>query len=197
MFASILSGLLFAVLSPLVLSTPIESRSPNTVASSHNIYLVTCTWSGSNGRWGNSDKSATGVAFFKAPIQTPPSLGGRQDWKDSPRPDQVAILRSPATSWEGTKRQSTVWENKAFSANIVTGAGTLSKGQIAGEASLGSEQFVCFKDGETEIRLVGDGDGNGPGRWGGGRRPPEKRQRWNGGNDWAQCKVDYWCASLG
>jgi hypothetical protein len=209
MFTTILPLLLVAALSSPASSSPIT---PNTIASSHNIFLVTCTQSnGRAGRWGGSDITAAGIAFFESPISTTPSPGGR-DWNNKPRPDQMALLSSPAAVWEGTQRQSTVWNNTAFKSDIDAGAQTLAKGQIAGEASLGEEHFVRFRDGVTEIEVGrddgrdgwgerGPGDGNGNGRWGsgGGRRSPEKekRQRWGGGRERVECRADYWCASLG
>ena len=89
-------------------------------------------------------------------------------------------MTDPAGPWEGTQRVAKVGlgeRNKqgAFSASIDGGAGFLEKGQIAGEARIDSEDFVCFRDGGTEV-----GGGGGRGR----------------GEAEAECEADYWCASI-
>ena len=46
----------------------------------------------------------------------------------------------------------------SFTANISTKAGSLKKGEIAGDATLGSEPFVCFKDGVGKFVIQDEGD---------------------------------------
>lgn len=116
--------------------------------------------------------------------------------------DQVAILNSPATSWEGAQN-TPVWNDIYFARDIAKGADNLLKGQLAGTATVGRENFACFRDGETTI-VVAEGAGwpgpgsNVPRTVGGPWGPPAKRQD---GGDTAgalkvRCTADYWCGSV-
>jgi hypothetical protein len=162
---------------------------------------VTCTTQ--SRRWRSGQTSVSAVAFFKTPL-TSSSLAA------DPKPDK-AVTISPAQQWDSSKKSFTVWDNLAFTSSINTGSKTVSKGSIVGSATLGKEDFICFKDGETDIGIqvdAGSNDWDGWWDWddndgrGWGRRPPEKRQR--GGNGWRgrgrgylDCVADFWCGSLG
>jgi len=63
------------------------------------------------------------------------------------------------------------WRNKIFTAEIAVGAETQAKGSISGSAKLDAAEYVCFKDGETQVRYKDD-DLRG------------------------NCVADYWCANL-
>jgi hypothetical protein len=58
-----------------------------------------------------------------------------------------------------------------FTSNIGAGAKTAAKGSIAGDGTLGTEPFVCFKDGTTKFRVNYD-------------------------DELHTCTTEYWCASI-
>lgn len=193
--------LAFGFFVPLASTSPIDLQALAPAASAHNIYLLTCS------QYGGRGSNVTGIAFFNAPITNIP--GGGSNWNNSPQPDESAIISNPATAWEGYKLQIAVWNSTIFSADISTGARELQKGKFVGEASLGTEKFACFRDGETGI-AIGGGNGNGwgpggnpggwgpggPGGWGPGRRPPTSSEQQDSAAG-VSCTADYWCGSLG
>ncbi|KAF2272541.1 uncharacterized protein EI97DRAFT_436784 [Westerdykella ornata] len=88
-------------------------------------------------------------------------------------PTQIATVSNPAAPWEGTQRVAKLGRAGDFASNIDAGARNLAKSAIAGEAKLGTEEFVCFKDGESAFTVRDELD------------IPEY-----------SCKADYWCASI-
>lgn len=167
---------LFNTISALPADTPVPIAD---AASSHNIYLLTCS-----ARSRRQQTTFIAVAYFLAPISTPPR--GRDRDRD-PIPDQSALISDPAETWDHVNYRVRVWDRTIFSANVTAGSTSLAKGQIAGDAALSEESFVCFRDGETEIGFVDD-DGDGRG----GRRG----RGWGQGWGRIECVADYWCASL-
>ncbi|KAF2271484.1 uncharacterized protein EI97DRAFT_267301 [Westerdykella ornata] len=151
-------------------------------ATSHNVYLLTC--SPTSGRWGYSSRTVSAVGFFGTPIQNNKQIM-----------DQVAILRSPAASWEGN-RSTAVWNDLYFALDIARGADDLGAGELAGTATVGRENFACFRDGETTI-VIAEGAG-WPASGGPDDRASKKRQ--NGGDTAealkVRCTADYWCGSV-
>lgn len=85
-------------------------------------------------------------------------------------PTEIATVSDPAQSWEGTLRVANL-RTSAFSSNINADAAGLEKSAMAGQAKLGTEDFVCFKDGETAFTA-------------------------RDGLQQASCTANYWCASL-
>lgn len=137
-------------------------------AKAHNIYLVTCV---PRSRKNDDDIPAaaqnfTAIAYFKKPID-PADTSSK-----GPQPDKSALVSQPPEAWEGAKWKVKVWKDKLFTAEIPEGAQTLAKGDIAGSVNLGDEDYACFKDGETAIRIRDD-DLRG------------------------KCVADYFCAGLG
>lgn len=171
------------LLSSLTLALPIEPSNTADAGSSHNLYLVTCAVRA--GR--NSVQNVSALAFFNTPITSNPVRGppGGGGWDNDPKADQAALISNPAAPWEGTISAS-VWSNTNFTSSIDKQAGTLAKGNIAGSATLNKEQYICFKDGDTEIGIKED-NGDGRGDWGPGRGRGRPR---------VQCTADYWCASF-
>ena len=170
-----LAAAIFLVVSPL-LAKALPANAPSTAllsqaeaAKAHNIYLVSCV---PRGRNNEDDKPAlkdnfTAIAYFKQPL----NLTEIDPDSKAPKPDKTALVSQPPEPWEGVKWRVKVWRSKVFSADIAANAATLSKGGIAGTVGLDDESYVCFKDGETSIR-VRDDDLRG------------------------NCVADYWCAQL-
>ncbi|KAF2734824.1 hypothetical protein EJ04DRAFT_523379 [Polyplosphaeria fusca] len=202
-------SLLLPLLSALSADTPSDT-------SSHNLYLTTCTQrSGrkttsfsalayfANASTSNSISSLTTTPSSllsprqrhhrPRPKRPRPGRGG--PWRGPPpnnnntslRPDESAIIADPAVPWEGANVSTTLWVNTDFDTYIDDGAASLGKGGIAGSVVLAEEEYVCFRDGETEVKLVGgeweDGGRNWGGRGGNGKR--------------GTCVADYWCGGLG
>lgn len=151
-------------LTPLALvcsTATLAAAAPLTAASKHNLYLATCT------RRPNclliicdDPPPFTAAAYYANGATT------------ATNPTELATIATPASPWEGTPRQGE-FRTSPFSSTIDAGAGALAKGEIAGAATVGTEEFVCFRDGETTFTA----------------------------NDWddlvgkASCVADYWCAS--
>lgn len=140
------------------------------LGSKHNLYLVTC-----KKRSGWSDcpliiicprqqSEYTAVAYY---------ANGPVESNRNTNPTQISTVSQPKQPWEGTQRAARLGRAGEFSSDIDAGAATLAKGQIAGTAKLGSEEFVCFSDGETSISVrdeLGDVE--------------------------YTCSADYWCPSI-
>ncbi|KAF2123052.1 hypothetical protein BDV96DRAFT_14000 [Lophiotrema nucula] len=208
MFAQCLSAL--CLLPLLARSLPLVSPADSPAASSHNLYLTTCTQQGNRG----TTTKFTAVAYFSTANFTSTQdatlvtrqhpggghghgpggwgPGGRNPWHNGGQPttpgspgdtslvpDQSAVIADPVIAWEGNIVRKDVFMNTVFQASINAGANTLAQGSIAGDVKLGNEDFVCFRDGQTTVR-VGDTSG-----W-----------SWRGGSS-GTCIADYWCGGLG
>ncbi|KAF1953350.1 hypothetical protein CC80DRAFT_420389 [Byssothecium circinans] len=136
------------------------------MGSKHNIYLSTCNRRATipdcplivlcdDKRAAAPAKTFTAAAFFANTIS------------QSKTPTEVAAVSEYVEPWEGTQRVAR-FKTAAFSSVINAGANTLVKGDVAGSARLGNEEFACFRDGETAFSA----------------------------DDITRCKADYWCASL-
>jgi len=165
--ATIALGVLPFLTAAIPVDTPTASVE---AAKAHNIYLVTCVpRSRKNENDDDTPSTAqnfTAIAYFKKPID--PAETGSKD----PQPDRAALVSQPPEAWDGVKWKVKTWRDKIFTADIASGAATLAKGEIAGNAKLGDEDYVCFKDGVTAIRIRDD-DVRG------------------------KCVADYFCAGLG
>jgi hypothetical protein len=139
---------------------------PAAPGSKHNVYLVRCTLSDCSD-WDCDPDDTTltaGVFFRNGPIAEGSSSRIQ-------KPTSLAPLTSSRTTWEGTKRTMRFGSDGTFTSNISAGAKTVAKGSIAGDATLGSEPFVCFKDGATKFAITYD-------------------------YDEYTCTTDYWCPSI-
>ncbi|KAF2741663.1 hypothetical protein M011DRAFT_331079 [Sporormia fimetaria CBS 119925] len=120
----------------------IEQRS----ASNHTLYLATCVIESNPpgcplGTICNSlnKEYYTIVGFYP---------DGPLTYKFK-QPSASATISRPAQPWEGTKRTAVLEGTGEFESLIEAGALVLKKGDIAGSAKLGSEEFVVLM---TEMR---------------------------------------------
>lgn len=147
----------------------IDPAPPSTLeTTTHNIYLSTCV---PRGRKNDDDaptkQNFTAIAYFRQPLN---ATTLDPDTK-APKPDRSALVAQPPEPWEGVKWRVKVWRDKMFAAAIDAGAGALAKGSLAGSVKLDDEEYVCFKDGVTEVRVRDDGVRG-------------------------DCVADYWCAGV-
>ncbi|KAL1591673.1 hypothetical protein SLS60_011671 [Paraconiothyrium brasiliense] len=113
------------------------------MASKHNIYLATCTRPRSCLLVICDNPSPfTAAAYYSNGVST------------SINPTELATITNPASPWEGTPRQGR-FRTGTVTSTINAGAKALPKGEIAGEAKLGIEEFVCFRDGVTKFTATG------------------------------------------
>ncbi|KAF2018030.1 hypothetical protein BU24DRAFT_163631 [Aaosphaeria arxii CBS 175.79] len=140
----------------------LSSASPIVAAGSkHNVYLVKCQWSDCDIFCDPDDVALTAAAYFS---------GG-------PVPEGTTRAVTPTRlgrvsgQWEGTTKSVRLGTDGTFKATIPTSARTAKKGEIVGDATLGDEPFVCFKDGSSQIPLRYDGETY-------------------------TCTTDYWCPSI-
>ncbi|KAK3209870.1 hypothetical protein GRF29_44g878979 [Pseudopithomyces chartarum] len=166
--SSLLLGVLpyMAVAHPALPPTTDATTAP--AAKAHNIYLATCVPRSKNNDDDPTPKdNFTIIAYFKQPL----NLTDVDPDTKAPKPDKAALVSQPPEPWEGVKWRVKVWRDKLFSASIAADAAKGTKGALAGDAKLDNEDYICFKDGETAIRVREDG------------------ARGN-------CVADYWCAGL-
>jgi hypothetical protein len=166
---SILPALLLGAQPYLALAHPaLPPTTDLAAAKAHNIYLATCVPKNrNNDNRPEPTANFTAIAYFRQPLNV---TTVDPDTK-APKPDKAALVAQPPEPWEGVRWKVKVWNDKLFSASIAADAATGLKGALAGEATLGDEEYVCFKDGETAVRVREDG------------------ARGN-------CVADYWCAGL-
>ena len=151
------AALLAATLLPsLALAAPQGSK--------HNVYLVSCEPNECPiGECEPGDFTITAAAYFaNGPVA-----------EGNPRvtPTALGKISGYLPKWEGTKRSIRLGSNGSFSSNIGAKSSSLKYGDIAGDATLGTEPFACFKDGKEKFQITDDGD------------------RYT-------CTTDYWCASV-
>jgi hypothetical protein len=166
--------LLQSVLSiALVLFSAGATAAPTNAAklgSKHNLYLVTCKRRSEFPDCPliilcpRQQSTYTAVAYY---------ADGPVESSRNSNPTEITTVSQPAQPWEGTQRVAKLGRVGDFSSDIEAGAEDLEKGQIAGSAKLGSEEFVCFTDRETSV-VVRDFLGD-----------PEY-----------SCSADYWCPSI-
>ncbi|ORX98880.1 hypothetical protein BCR34DRAFT_576877 [Clohesyomyces aquaticus] len=164
-------ALLLGSLSHLTSALPLDTTLTATAElSHHNIYLATCTPRDSS--VGTSGAKFSAGAYFKYPINATEYIGDTKD----PRSDHGVLVSDPASAWEGIRYRAKAWGEKTFSSDIPAGADSLEKGQIAGTVSLAregyTENFICFRDGKTGVRVKEDDGIRG------------------------NCVADYWCPSI-
>lgn len=136
---------------PLTSATPLAS-------SKHNLHLATCT-----------PLPSCLLIICSTPVPYTAAAYYPNGASASAQPGEIGTVADPAAPWEGVARRATLRAG-VVTANIAKGAKALAKGEIAGEASLGAEGFVCFRDGVGRFSVQG-GEVN--------------------------CVVDYWCAATG
>lgn len=148
-----------------VLAAPLSAIQ---MGSKHNLYLSTCT----------SRSALPGCPL----IIICPRAAAAQSYTaaayfattTSNSPTEMGIVSERAVPWEGTTRSSRL-RSGTFSSSIDAGAKTLEKSAIAGSAKVGTEQFTCFRDGETKFDAISEG---------------------LIGDERSACVADYWCASI-
>lgn len=91
-------------------------------------------------------------------------------------PTQMTTVSQNGEPWEGEQRTASIGRVGQFSSTIDTSGGSLKKGEIAGLAKLGEEEFVCFRNGVTSIPVRDGFDLDLLGR--------------------TVCTADYWCPSI-
>jgi hypothetical protein len=154
---SILVGLMS--LFPAVLSAPTVA-----LGSKHNVYLVHCDYSDCLLGLICDTDSIVGAAYFRNGPITEGSTGVQ-------RPTTLAQLSGRNPTFEGKKNTFRFGDDGTFTSNITAGANKSDKNSIAGDATLGTEPFICFRDGTTKFDIRQD-------------------------TDRYTCTADYWCGSI-
>jgi len=133
--------------------------------SKHNAYLVRCEPEDCPiGLCDPGDFTLTAATYFATTV-TP-------DATKVLTPDGTGKLSGYMPAFESaTSKSVRVGRAGTFSWSIATTSKTLTKGSVAGTATLGTEPFACFKDGTTKFSIRDDGD----------------RYR---------CTAEYWCGSI-
>lgn len=155
MHSSLLPSLaLICSLSPLAASTPLASK--------HNLYLATCT-----------PPRECLLIICDTPDPFTAAAYYANGASATAKPTELATIADPASPWEGASRKGS-FRNGVVTSTINVGAKALAKGELAGEAKLGTEEFVCFRDGQSKFTTTA-GDGF------------DRKT--------VSCVADYWCAS--
>ncbi|KAF2182290.1 hypothetical protein K469DRAFT_691508 [Zopfia rhizophila CBS 207.26] len=154
-----------ALLPDLTNAAPVDAVA---MGSKHNLYLVTCQRRAIEcpliilcDKNAEAARTYTAVAYY-------PNGPTRNSV-----PNQIATVSDPVAPWEGVQREATVWQRSSFSSNIDADAASLPKGQLAGDAKLDNEDFVCFSDGQTSFTVRDELD-----------------------LPIYSCTADYWCPSI-
>jgi hypothetical protein len=147
----------------LFLLASIVSAAPQ--GSKHNVYLVRCDPEDCPiGLCDPGEFTITAATYFSTGAA--PTSG-----RTAAKPDGIGKLSGYNPSFESaTSKNVRVGRAGTFTWSITTAAKTLTKGEIAGTATLGTEPFACFKDGTTKFTITDDLD------------------RYS-------CTADYWCGS--
>ncbi|KAF2746567.1 hypothetical protein M011DRAFT_387057, partial [Sporormia fimetaria CBS 119925] len=150
----------------LTTSAPLASAQ---MGSKHNLYLVTCT---------REPDCLLGILC--APQRTPVTYTAVAYYANGPiesnrnqNPTSITTVSQPRAPWEGSARTARINRLGDFASSIDAAAASIQKGQIAGTAKVGSEDFVCFKDGATALSV-----------------------RTDLGLSGYSCTADYWCPSI-
>jgi len=155
-----LTLLVTLTISILAIPTPRPDSSSSRAAlqgSSRNVYLTTCTT-----RSLFADSTSSSAILYNS-----------GDTSSSNPSDIGTVSPERAIQWAGYTRR-VVLGFGLFESKIDKGADGLKKSQIAGSATLGFEQFACFRDGESTFRFAG------------GVLGPET----------TVCTAEFWCASI-
>jgi hypothetical protein len=161
---------LSATIFTLITQTLAVPFSASQAGSKHNLYLSTCT----------TRSALPGCPLIiicpkkRAPTAQSYTAAAYFATTTSNTPTEMATVSERPVPWEGTTRTARL-RSGAFSANIDVGGKTLAKSAIAGMAKVGSEEFMCFRDGETVFEAVSEG---------------------LIGDERSTCTADYWCASI-
>jgi len=148
----------------LAIPTPTPTLTPNSSSSraalqgsSRNVYLTTCTT-----RSLFADSTSSSAILYNS-----------GDTSSSSPSDIGTVSPERAIQWAGYTRR-VVLGFGLFESKIDKGADGLEKSQIAGSATLGFEQFACFRDGESTFRFAGGVLGA----------------------ETTVCTAEFWCASI-
>ena len=147
----------------ILLIASISAAAP--AGSKHNLYLVKCEPEDCPiGLCDPGDFTITAATYFaNGPVA------------DSTRiitPDGIGKLSGYNPGFESaTSKSVRLGREGTLSWSIATASKSLTKGSLAGTATLGAEPFACFKDGTSKFTIRDDGD-----RY--------------------KCVADYWCGSI-
>ncbi|KAF1829309.1 hypothetical protein BDW02DRAFT_170662 [Decorospora gaudefroyi] len=140
----------------LLLALPPTSThaAPTAAASPKNIYLTSCT----TYTLQSDQRTSAAILYTAAAGSSNPS----------------ALSTLAPTQWAGSTQRVQL-SGSIFESRIEAGAEGLERSSIAGQARLGRERFVCFRDGGSVFRfgegVVGEGV--------------------------TVCTAEFWCGSLG
>jgi hypothetical protein len=162
------STLLFS-LAATVLARP-QDVAPAAAGSKKNIYLATCT--SRSVITSTSPQSDIPIQLLTHQATASTAIYYNGPATASTSPTDISVISEPARRWEGATRRTTL-DSAKFTSSITDGADSLPKSQIAGTATLGNEEFVCFVDGTSTFTF---------------REGLLGLRKTN-------CKADYWCAS--
>jgi hypothetical protein len=145
------AALLFgAYLPSLATAAPVDTPAPITaLGSKHTVYLVRCEPNECPIGYCEDDEfRITAAAFFRdGPIDASAPTTRVQT------PTTLTTLSGNQPAFEGSKKTFRFGRDGTFTTNLPTGAKTASKGSIAGDATLGTEPFICFKDGTSKFGI--------------------------------------------
>ena len=136
-FSSALPVLLALLASPTIsASTPATSIE---AGSKHTLYLATCLYNTLN--QGAYSYFTAAAYYSNGPHDSAPTLN----------PDAFSTVSYPYQAWEGKTYTARLATYYTMTSNIDAAAANGTKGDLAGSATVDTEQFACFVDGETSI----------------------------------------------
>jgi hypothetical protein len=107
--------------------------------SKHTLYLVTCLYNTLN--QGTYSYYTAAAYYSNGPHDSAPTLN----------PDAFTTISYPYQEWEGKNYTARLATYYTMTSRIDAAAGNLKKGDIAGSATVDTEEFACFVDGETSV----------------------------------------------
>ncbi|KAF2740569.1 hypothetical protein EJ04DRAFT_558569 [Polyplosphaeria fusca] len=141
----------------LSLTALVATTSAAPAGSKHNIYLTRCTpTSCPIGACDPGDFGITAAAYYSTATSAVPA--------------SIGTIDGYQPKWEGASKAIRLGTT-TFTSAIQAAAARAKKGDIVGDAKLGSEPFVCFKDGATTLGFTYD-------------------------DTKYSCTADYWCGSV-
>lgn len=142
--------LLGAYLPALAAAAPVDTPAPvAALGSKHTVYLVQCDPNECPIGYCEDDEfRIKAAAYFRdGPIDASAPTSRVQS------PTTLTTLSDNRAAFEGSKRTFRLGRDGTFTSNLPKSASTASKGSIAGDATLGTEPFVCFKDGSSKFGI--------------------------------------------
>ncbi|KAF2661330.1 hypothetical protein K491DRAFT_753961 [Lophiostoma macrostomum CBS 122681] len=142
MLLSIPSTLTLALALLTKTSTTAPTPFPDTLVeagSKHTLYLVTCLYNALN--QGTYSYYTAAAYYSNGPHDSAPTLN----------PDAFTTISYPYQEWEGRNYTARLATYYTMTSRIDAAAASGKKGDIAGSATVDTEQFACFVDGETSV----------------------------------------------